>query len=232
VRASVAAAGLFLCLLVPEPGRGDAPLHPGLFLDYRLEVLSEGQRSEDRLRLEVGDQPSPGRWRVMLRLGEGADAVRYRALYDETLPGGPFAEARFDSVAEWHENGWRSVPAGDLALVDDLREVCNRLSGLAAEAESLFVVSGRELASRRVAFRDTLESVQAGETVTLRTVTVRSGEAWTSGAVPFGGWLRYREERRARKVSEMGGRRFEGAEETTVETWVLADARLAPASSP
>jgi hypothetical protein len=212
VRASVAAAGLFLCLLVPASGRGEAPLRPGLFLDYRLEVLSEGQRSEDRLRLEVGEQAVPGCWRI--------------TLYDETAPGDPFADARFDSVAEWREGGWRPLAAGDLAVIDALREVHGRLAGRGAEAESVFVVAGRKLAARRVAFADTTESVQAGETVTLRTVTVRRGEVWTSGEVPFGGWLRYREERRARKVSELGGRRFTGAEETTVETWVLADARL------
>ncbi|MBN2170335.1 MAG: hypothetical protein JW819_03320 [Candidatus Krumholzibacteriota bacterium] len=226
MRASVAAAGLFLCLLVPAPGRGEAPLRPGLFLDYRLEVLSEGQRSEDRLRLEVGEQAVPGCWRITLRLGDGEDAARYRALYDETASGDPFADARFDSVAEWREGGWRPLAAGDLAVIDALREVHGRLAGRGAEAESVFVVAGRELAACRVAFADTTESVQAGETVTLRTVTVRRGEVWTSGEVPFGGWLRYREERRARKVSELGGRRFEGAEETTVETWVLADARL------
>ena len=208
------------CLLAAWAGRSDPLLRPGLLLGYRVEILGAGKQSEEQLELRVQDAAGSDLWRLELELGR--DAVRYRALYSSAGDRSPFDATRFESVETW-EDGWHRVDPTQMEILSTLQEMEGLLAGKSWDAESTFVVGGRELPCRRYAFADSTQDVQIGESVVLRTVTHRRGEAWLTEDLPFGGWVRYHEERRSRKFSEFGGRRFEGDEESSRETWTLSE---------
>ena len=211
-----------LYLFLAWPGRCESLLQLGLSLEYSMEMLSEGRRSEERLLLSLPEQIDAERWRLELTLGEGAS--RYRALYTTAGPASAFAASRFEQMECWEES-WLPVDPADLDLLATLVDMEARLSGRSWEAESTFIISGRELVCRRYTIADSLETVQEGESVTLRTRQVLRGEVWLNEDLPFGGWVRYREECSARKISEFAGRLFEGKEERTRETWTLTALR-------
>ena len=223
VRTALPILILLSVLAMTRSGSADAPLRPGLRLEYSMEIMSEGQVREERLTLELGERTETGLWRLELRLGEDGSATRYRALYDDEGAGSPFLAKRFSEVASW-EGDWIPVAARDLELLDLLRNMETRLRPSASAPDSTFSIDGRLFSCRRHALSDSSETAQEGESVSLRRIQTIKGEAWVTDELPFGGWVVYREERRARKISEFAGRRFEGREELSVETWRLVSA--------
>ncbi len=124
-------------------------------------------------------------------------------------------------------SGGRSFPA-DIELLTLLAEMQGRIERSRPVADSSLTVGGHAWRAQRHALADTSETVQQSASVTLTRQVLAQGTAWVAAELPFGGWLRYEEERRARKISELGGRRFVGEEETSRELWTLVD--LGPAT--
>lgn len=189
-------------------------------MDYAVEVLEEGRRSEESFRLEVIGAPAPGRWELELRVGDGQ---RYRCRYAGDGYATPLAPERFLGAEVEEQGRWRPVDPASLELLDTLRAMQQRIRSSDAGADSLFALAGDVWPARAHALADSSVSEQSSESVKLTWITVSAGEAWVSEALPFGGWLRYEEHRRARKVSEFAGRRFEGAEAESRELWTLQD---------
>jgi len=193
-------------------------LESGLSLSYRMEMLSEGRRSEERLRLTVLESIGPEQWLLELSLDE-VDA-RYRARYRSGGSASAFADSRFDRVESW-DGAWRPIDSDELDFLASLRDMEGRVGGRTFEAESTLTVGSGELVCRRFTFADSSVSVQEGESVTLRTRLHVRGVVWLCDELPFGGWVRYHEDRRAQKTSEFAGRSFAGNEERSRETWTL-----------
>jgi hypothetical protein len=197
------------------------PLPPGFFMEYRVESFSDGRRSEERFRLLVREDLGGGRKRLELSLGGGSS---YRAVY-QAAPGtaGPFAVARFERVEGLTDGAWQPLVPADIELLALLAEMQDRLERSRTGADSVITVGGRPWPAQHHALADSSETVQRSASVTLTRQVRTTGAAWVTSALPFGGWLRYEEQRSARKVSEIGGRRFVGAEELSSEHWSLVD---------
>ena len=216
--------GLLLAMMMASwarPGGCSIPLEPGLFLAYRMELISDGQRREESLTLSVEETAAAGGpLRVELSLGGGE--FRYRVLYDPAGDGPVFAASRFTSVEAW-EDGWVLKPRGEVELLATLQAVEARAALGEAIADSVISVGNIDLACTAKSFVDSSESVQSGETVTIRIVERLRGRLYRSDEIPFGGWVRYEEERSARKLTEFSGRSFVGDESHTRETWTLVE---------
>ncbi len=209
---------VFVIAISARPAGGEPLLEPGLSLVYRMEMISEGQRSDETLRVDVGDRSSSGLWNIELILG-GAE-LRYRALYEADGPGPVFSDHRFVKLEVW-DSGWRESALNDVEVLTTLRDIEARVAAMPAAADSTIDVSNRSLACHSLSFSDSSTSVQRGETVTLSIETRSYGHLWISDDVPFGGWVRYEERRDARKTTEFSGRSFAGEVEQTQETWQL-----------
>lgn len=214
-------AALLLISMTAIPGRGETVLRPGLHATWRIELLAEGKRSEDRLSLDVVEEVESGRWTLDIRHGGDTWRLLYRA--DGELP--HFSPERVLALDQLEDGQWRSRGSDDLAMLNPLVLMELRLSGAQLLGDTVQLVSGREMHCRRYALQDAGESVQEGPTVTLRTQWTVSGEVWISSEVPLAGWVRYREERTSRKVSEIGGQVFEGGEESGITEWILEEWR-------
>jgi hypothetical protein len=201
-----------------RPGSADAPLAPGLFMEYRVELREGGQLSEESFRLDVLDDLGEGAWRLELRIGDGD---RYRCEYATKGGAGSFAPERFSRVSHRVDEFWEELDAGSLSLLADLDRMQSQLDRATATGDSLFSIDGVEWPARSYVLSDSSSSVQRSESVTLSRITQSRGRAWISAELPFGGWLRYDEEHRTRKISEFGGRRFEGEEAVSRELWTL-----------
>lgn len=183
-----------------------------------MELISEGQRREETLRIVVGEESESGLWRIELNLG--GDEFRYRALYDADAPGPVFDPRRFARVEVW-ENGWLAQSSEEIAILETLRAVERRVTDSHFVADSILTVGEQEFVCRAVSFDDSTESVQRGETVSIRIVETTVGHVWLCDDLPLGGYVRYVEERSARKHTEFAGRSFAGDVERTRETWTL-----------
>ena len=212
--------GALLSSTTARIGGASAPLSPGLFLEYKVELFEGGRRSEDGFRLVVDDSLGSGHWRLDLTTGGGD---RYRCLYAEGGDASPFARERFTDLLREEEEGWILLDTGALELLDGLAAMQGRLDGSEATGDSLFVLGGRGWPAAVHALSDSSEVVQRSESVAITKRTVSQGRAWVSPELPFGGWLRYDETRGTVKISEFGGRRFEGEESRSRELWTLVD---------
>ncbi len=201
-------------------GSATAPLSPGLFLEYKVELFEGGRRTEDGFRVAVIDSLGAGHWRLELSTGGGE---RYRCLYTEGGESSPFARERFADVLREEEEGWTLLDASALDLLDDLAAMQERLESGEAMGDTLFVLGGRDWEGRGLALADSSEAVQRSESVTITKRTVSRGRAWVCPDLPFGGWLCYDESRGTVKISEFGGRRFEGPESRSRELWSLVE---------
>lgn len=218
MRRLVCAAALLLIGCEARAGALAFPA-PGFFMEYRVEAFSEGRRSEERFTLRV--EEDLGGERRLLSLSVDSGAV-YRAVYSAG-PGeaGPFALSRFERVESREEGRWQVLAPEELELLRTLAGMQDRLAAGRAEADSTLRVGGRDWSAQRFALTDSSESTQRSASVTLTRRIVSRGRAWITTALPFGGWLRFEEERVARKVSEIGGRRYVGEPETNREVWTL-----------
>ncbi len=201
-------------------GNAKALLSPGFFMEYRVELLEGGKRSEESFRITVLDSLAPAAWRIELALGGGA---RYRSEYVGDGFETPFAVERFSSTEVAEDGRWLPLDPGSLDLLDSLRAMAGRVGSAVAGGDSLFTIAGSAWLAQGCTIADSSEKVQRSESVTLTQNSTSRGRAWVCEGLPFGGWLHYAEERRARKVSEFGGRRFEGEESRSRETWNLVD---------
>ncbi|MCP4547896.1 MAG: hypothetical protein GY835_15645 [bacterium] len=219
---------LLFSMLNPTRSQGSvkAPLGPGFSLEYRVEVLNEGQRRDETLTLKVIEEAAPNAWRLELRLGDEESDLRYQAVYRDGGDSSAFALERFTETCFWDE-GWAPVAPADLELLATLSAMEEHLRPVETGADSTMTVGGRALMCRYYSLSDSSEVVQEGESVTIRTNQFVKGDAWICDEVPFGGWVRYREERIATKVSEFGGRSFTGNEERSEETWILVSMTIA-----
>ena len=195
---------------------------PGFSMVYAMELKSEGKVSRETLSLGFSGVTEQGYRQLELTLGAGDGALRYRADYLDRGDDPPFASSRFENLVTW-DGEWFSLSPDEAELLKDLQEMAARLSGDTWDAESTFVVGGSELRCRRYSFTSSGEQTQAGESVRIRIVQAVRGEIWVCPELPFGGWVQYHEERRARKISELAGRVFQGAEEISDEMWTLKD---------
>ncbi len=155
--------------IMTRPGSANAPLVPGLFLEYRVELREGGQLQEENFRLDVLE----------------------------------------------------ALDSSSLSLLADLDRMQSQLADATVVGDSLFFIGDTEWAARSYTLSDSSSSVQRSESVTLIRITSSRGRAWIGAELPFGGWLRYEEERRTRKISEFAGRRFEGEEAVSRELWTL-----------
>jgi len=218
MRRLAGAAALLLISLEARVGTAGFPT-PGFFMEFRVEAFSEGRRREERFRLLVAEDLGGERRLLTLTVDGGA---AYRAVY-LSGPGeaGPFARARFERV-ESRENGhWQPLALDEIELLTTLTGMQERLAAGRAEADSTFSIGGRQWPAQRYALADSSESTQRSASVALTRQIVSRGRAWVCAALPFGGWVRFEEERTARKVSEFGGRRYVSAPETSREVWTL-----------
>lgn len=214
-----AAAAALLIIGFEARAEGAAFPAPGFFMEYRVEAFSEGRRSEERFRLAVAEDLGGERRLLTLTVDSGTS---YRAVY-LAGPGeaGPFALSRFESV-ESRENGrWQPLVPDEIDLLSTLAGMQARIVAGHAETDSTLSIGGRAYAAQRFALADSSESTQRSASVTLTRRIVSRGQAWICPALPFGGWLRFEEEREARKVSEIGGRRYVGEPEMSREVWTL-----------
>lgn len=208
-----------------SPGRGESALRPGLFASWRIELLAEGKRSEERFALTVSEEIEEGLWRLDLERGEGAG--RYRILYRSRGDSPAFDRARIAEMSMLENGSWRPVDPGELSLLDRVREMEASLAESEELGDTLVSVEGRpELACKRFRLENEGETIQEGESVRLRTHWKVTGEVWISPEVPLGAWVRYREERVTKKYSEFSGQVFEGAEQSSVTEWTLETLRL------
>lgn len=214
-------AGAAALLLIGCEARAGAVAFPapGFFMEYRVEAFSEGRRSEERFTLRVEQDLGDERRLLSLSVDSGA---AYRAVY-LTEPGeaGPFALSRFERVEGREEGKWQALVPDELELLRALAGMQARLVAGHAEADSTLSVGGRDWPAQCFALADSSESTQRSASVTLTRRIVSHGRAWITTALPFGGWLRFEEEREARKVSEIGGRRYVSEPETSREVWTL-----------
>lgn len=209
---------LSLVTILTRPGSAEAPLEPGLFLEYRVELREGGQLHEESFRLEVLEASGPGIWQLELLVGK---SDRYRCEYELLSDGGPFSPSRFGGIRQQVEGRWELIDGGAVPLLDDLDRMQSQLAGTAVVGDSLFSIDGVAWPAQGHAVNDSISAVQSSESVTLTRITRSRGWAWLSPDLPFGGWLSYEEERRARKISEFAGRRFEGEEAISRELWRL-----------
>ena len=212
-------ASLFLGFFTARQSGATSPLQPGFFMEYRVESFSEGRRSEERFRLVVREDLGADRRLLELSLDSGG---AYRAVY-QTAAGaaGPFALERFERVEGREDGKWQSLVPADIELLAQLAEMQDRVERSQPVADSTLTLAGRAWHARRYALADSSEAVQRSASVTLTRQVLAQGTAWVADDLPFGGWLRFEEQRRARKISEIGGRRYVGAEETSRELWTL-----------
>jgi hypothetical protein len=219
-------ASLLLSLIDARRSEAVSLLPPGFFMEYRVESFSEGRRSEERFRLLVREDLGADRRLLELSLNSGST---YRAVY-QTAPGpaGPFAAERFERVEGREDGQWQPLVPADIELLALLSAMQERIERSHPVADSSLTVGGQAWRAQGHALADTSETVQRSASVTLTRQVLAQGRAWVAPELPFGGWLLYEEERRARKISELGGRRFVGEEETSRELWTLVD--LGPAT--
>ncbi len=204
--------------IMTRPGSATAPLAPGLFMEYRVELREGGQLGEESFRLDVLDALADDTWRLELRIGNGD---RYRCDYSATGVSGTFAPERFSRMSHHLDGRWEVLNPSSLSLLADLDRMQSQLADATVEGDTLISIGQAEWAARSYILNDSSTSVQRSESVTLSRVTMSSGRAWICADLPFGGWLRYEEERRTRKISEFAGRRFQGEEAVSQELWTL-----------
>ena len=227
-RTAVVAACLGLAAgFIARTGSASALLEPGFFMAYRVETVSAGQRAEQRFRVEVTDDRGGGRRGVLLSI-DGAPS--YRAVYqtDDDEPMGVFDAERFEQMEGLQDGEWLPLATDDVEMFDALRAMEASLAGGAASSDSTVTLGGRDWTAQRYALADSSTTVQESASVTLRTERRTQGVAWMIPELPFGGWLRYEALTEARKVSEVGGRRFAGDPEASRETWTLVELGLPP----
>ena len=221
MRAACWALTALLCLGFIAARRCEAadPLPPGFFMEYRVESFSEGRRSVEHFRLVVREDLGADRRLLELSLDSGG---AYRAVYlAGAAAAGPFALERFERVEGWQDDRWQPLVPADIELLTQLAEMQGRIERSRSMADSTLTVDDRAWSARRYALADSSASVQRSASVTLTRQVLAQGAAWVTADLPFGGWLRFEEERRARKISEIGGRRYVGAEATSRELWTL-----------
>ncbi len=212
-------------LLNISPGRGDSNLRPGLFASWRIELLAEGKRSEERFAVTVGEEVEENLWRLEVEQGEGG--ARYEILYRSGGDRAAFDRERIAKVSKLQDGQWRRVDASELSLLDRVHEMETSLAQAEELGDTLVAVGGAStMACRRLRLENEGETVQEGEAVRLRTHWRVSGEVWVSPEVPLGAWVRYREERITKKFSEFSGQVFEGETQTSVTEWTLETLRL------
>lgn len=203
-----------------RPGQAEAFLEPGFFMEYRVETEADGRRSEERFRVEVSEDLGAGRRLLALAVG---GQPSYRATYrsDDSLQAGTFAPERFERIEGLEDGRWLPLALGDVELLATLRDMEERLAAGTAKADSSVSLGGRGWEAEGYALADSAETVQESASVTLRVSRRTLGDAWIIPALPLGGWLRYDAATEARKVSEIGGRRFVGEPERSRERWTL-----------
>lgn len=209
---------------ITGPGRGELPLQPGLSAAWRIELLAEGRRSEERFRVFVAEEVEAGLWRLDIEHGEeGRHRVLYRAGGD--LPA--FDARRIAEMDAWRDGRWTPMDPAELTLLDRVREMELSLAGAESLGDTLYLLpDGQRLQCRRLRLDDEGEALQEGESVRLRTLWKVTGEVWISPKVPLGAWVLYREERVTKKYSEFGGQSFEGETQTSSTVWTLAELNL------
>ena len=218
---------LFLGLIDARRSEASGPLPPGFFMEYRVESFSEGRRSEERFRLVVREDLGADRRLLELSLDSGS---AYRAVYQAAAgAAGPFAVERFERVEGLQDGQWQPLVPTEIELLTLLADMQDRIEHGQAEADSSVSVGGRAWRAQRYSLTDSSATVQRSASVTLTRQVLAHGTAWVAADLPFGGWLRFEEERQARKISEFGGRRFIGELETSRELWTLV--ALSPAAS-
>ncbi len=204
--------------IMTRPGSANAPLVPGLFLEYRVELREGGQLQEENFRLDVLEALGEDTWHLELRIGSGD---RYRCDYSANGDSSTFAPERFSRMSHHLDGRWEALDSSSLSLLADLDRMQSQLADATVVGDSLFFIGDTEWAARSYTLSDSSSSVQRSESVTLSRITSSRGRAWIGAELPFGGWLRYEEERRTRKISEFAGRRFEGEEAVSRELWTL-----------
>ena len=135
---------------------------------------------------------------------------------------------RFERMEGLQDGEWLPLATDDVEMFDALRAMEASLAGGAASSDSTVTLGGRDWTAQRYALADSSTTVQESASVTLRTERRTQGVAWMIPELPFGGWLRYEALTEARKVSEVGGRRFAGDPEASRETWTLVELGLPP----
>ncbi len=203
-----------------RPGGAVTPLAPGLFMEYRVELREGGQLSEESFRLDVVEALDDGFWQLELTVGE---KDRYRCTYTNAGQAALFSSDRFSQVSHEVAGLWEPMDASSLSLLADMDRMQSMLAAATTEGDSLFTVGGEQWPARIYVLSDSSTSVQRSESVALSRITLSRGRAWICPELPFGGWLSYKEERRTRKISEFGGRRFEGEEAVSLELWTLVN---------
>ncbi len=212
-------------LLNISPGLGDSALRPGLFASWRIELLAEGKRSEERFSVTVGEEVEEGLWRLEVEQGE--QAAQYEILYRSGGDRAAFDRERIARVSKLQDGEWRRVDASELSLLDRVHEMETSLAQAEELGDTLVAVEGTSaIACRRLRLENEGETVQEGEAVRLRTHWKVTGEVWVSPKVPLGAWVRYREERITKKYSEFSGQIFEGESQTSVTDWTLETLHL------
>lgn len=202
------------------PGRGDDTLRPGLFASWRIDLLSEGRRSDEHFSVLVAEEVEPELWRLDLERGFGDG--NYRILYRAGGEFPAFDRTRIVKMSSLENGRWKPVDPAELTLLDRVREMESSLSNAEELGDTLVVLpDGKSLICRRLKLDSEGESTQDGESVRLRTHWKVSGEVWTSPEVPLGAWVRYREERVTKKYSEFGGQVFEGEAQVSLTEWSL-----------
>jgi len=226
-RALRAAVPLAIAVLlgISGPGRGESALRPGLFASWRIDLLSEGRRSEELFSVTVAEEVEAGLWRLDLERGDGAGS--YRILYRSGGPAPAFDRTRIVEMHALDGNAWTPMDPSELVLLDRVRDMELSLAGAEELGDTLVQIrEGGPLKCRRLGLEREGESVQEGESVRLRTHWKVTGEVWTSPEVPLGAWVRYREERVTKKFSEFGGQVFEGEAQASLTEWSLEILRL------
>jgi len=222
---SVLTLAIAILVLNISPGRGDKALRPGLFASWRIELLAEGRRSEERFAVTVSEEIEEGLWRLDLERGDAAG--RYRILYRSGGDSPAFDRARIAEMNMLEDGSWRPVDPNELSLLDRVREMEASLVDSEELGDTLVSLEGKsDLACKRFRLENEGETVQEGESVRLRTHWKVTGEVWISPEVPLGAWVRYREERITKKYSEFSGQVFESAEQISVTEWTLETLRL------
>jgi len=208
-----------------SPGRAGSSLRPGLFASWRIELLADGKRSEERFSMTVKARVEDELWRIELERGN--DAGLYRVLYRAGGDKPAFDPSRIEGMEERVDDRWRPIDPEELRLLDRVREMEAGLSGAEELGDTLVSVDGSPpLRCSMYRLNDEGETIQEGETVRLRTHWKTGGEVWISPEVPLGAWVRYRELRETKRFSEFGGQVFEGETQSSVTEWILDELRL------
>ncbi|MDP6418688.1 MAG: hypothetical protein QGG80_04400 [Candidatus Krumholzibacteria bacterium] len=211
-------------LMMTNPGRGENFLRPGFSVQWKVAQLSEGHLSEETLSIAV--QESVGVDSLLLTIRRGNDDRDYRILYWAAGDEFHCARERILSAEIGEGDKRRGLLEEELFFLDQLEMMELRI-GEEGEfiGDTLLSLAGRSIPCRRLRMEDEGEDVQDGESVVLRTYWNLTAEAWVSDALPLG-WLFYREDIHSRKVSEFGGREFEGEDNRSISTWEIQSLQL------